>query len=105
MEFIERNYEIGDQNLICRFNLPNKTPRHIAPNGEYRCDYAMIWPDRELRSYAMGTDSVQALMLAMSSVFSYIECSEEYKAGKLFYLGELVTSAWGWHDGPPLLLT
>jgi hypothetical protein len=103
MVFVERKFEIGERELICRFDLPTITPRDIAPNGEYRCDYAIIWPDRERRSYAVGVDSIQALMLAMSSVFSDLECSEEYKTGQLFYLGELVTTNWGWHDGPPLL--
>ena len=37
-------------------------------NG-WRCDYVINWPERPVRrKYAMGVDSVQALILALSIV-------------------------------------
>lgn len=93
--FVEREFEIGDDRVICRFYQPTLTPKHIAPNGEYRCDYTISWPHRGRRSYAVGIDSIQALVLAMRSAFSDLEVSEEYESGQLKYLGEMVTANWG----------
>jgi hypothetical protein len=95
MGFVEREFEIGDDRVICRFFEPTMTPKHVAPGGEYRCDYTISWPDHDRRSYACGIDSIQALSLAMRSAFSDLENSKEYKSGSLTYLGEVPTAKWG----------
>ena len=95
MGFVEREFEIGNHRVLCRFYEPTMTPEHIAPGGEYRCDYTISWPRGDRRSYVCGIDSLQALMLAMRSAFSDIEYSDEYKNGQLTYLGEQVTVNWG----------
>jgi hypothetical protein len=81
--FIERQFELGDSaTVVLRFLRPE-------PDGDdYRCDYKIIWPDRELSAYAMGIDAVQALLLAMQKAHAYLLASPERKAGTLLYLGE-----------------
>ena len=81
--FIERRFELGDSATVTvRFLRPE-------PDGnDYRCDYKIVWPDRERSSYAMGIDAVQALLLAMQKAHVELQVSPEYKAGALCYLGE-----------------
>jgi len=81
--FIERRFELGDSaSVVLRFLRPE-------PDGDdYRCAYEIIWPDRARRSYAMGIDAVQALLLAMQKAHVELQVWPEYVSGALRYLGE-----------------
>ncbi len=81
--FVERQFELGDgATVVLRFLRPE-------PDGnDYRCDYKIVWPDRERSAYAMGVDAVQALLLAMQRAHMDLLVSPERKAGSLLYLGE-----------------
>ena len=45
------------------------------PDGrDWRCDYSIAWPTRPMRrGYAMGVDSTQALVLALSMASAELE--------------------------------
>jgi len=45
------------------------------PDGDdWRCEYLIAWPDRPVRrGYAMGVDSAQALILALSKSSTELE--------------------------------
>lgn len=92
--FIERQFELGDRNLVVRFYTPAK-----APGGEFQCWYSIGWPDGGVRRYACGLDSVQALMLAMRTVHSDLVESDAYKAGRLTWCDQAdLDLPPTWHD-------
>ncbi|MGI9375442.1 MAG: DUF6968 family protein [Tsuneonella suprasediminis] len=76
--FVERRFELDGGELAVCFFTPSK-----APGGEFQCRYVIGWPEREVRRFACGEDGLQALMLAMRTVHSYLVESEAYKAGRL----------------------
>ena len=80
-EFVERRFELNDQQVIARFAKPT-----LEPGGEYRCGWSLQWPDREKAAGARGIDGVQALLLAMKTVHTQLLDSVEYKTGRLTYL-------------------
>jgi hypothetical protein len=81
--FVERLFESGDATITARFLQPT-----LAPAGEYRCRYVVLWPDRVQASYACGIDGIQALMLAMKAVHDELMESDLYKSGTLTYLDQ-----------------
>ena len=81
--FIERQFELGGEaRVVVRFLRPE------SDRGDYRCDYKIVWPDRERSFHAFGIDAVQALMLAMQMAHVDLLLSPESKAGDLCWLGE-----------------
>ena len=81
--FVERAFESGDARITARFLQPT-----LAPGGEYRCRYAILWLDRVQQGYACGIDGIQALMLAMKSVHTELMESDLYKSGALTYVDQ-----------------
>ncbi len=83
--FTERRFELRDEEVVARFYAPA-----LAPGGEYQCRWEVQWPDKARRRQrrACGIDGVQALMLAMKSVWAELVESEEYRSGELTYLNE-----------------
>lgn len=48
--------------------------RPVRDRGDWRCDWIIHWFDRpEVRGYAVGVDSTQALLLAMAMVGGRLE--------------------------------
>lgn len=76
--FVERRFELDDGKVVARFHMPAQ-----APSGEYRCQWFLDWPDRQLSGKVCGEDGVQALMLAMKYVHLQLVESEAYRSGKL----------------------
>src|SRR5579875_3274989 len=66
--FIERRFELLDEEVVLHFNRP-----FLAPTRDYRCDWRVRWPDRDESSYAHGIDAIQALLLAMRSAHSRLK--------------------------------
>ncbi|MFW1859215.1 DUF6968 family protein [Acinetobacter defluvii] len=56
---------------------------------DYRCDFEIIGFLNNIKSYAMGSDSIQALFLALSRIAIILYTSEEYKHGRLTLYGSL----------------
>jgi hypothetical protein len=100
--FLERKFELDGGGLTVRFYTPCK-----APGGEFQCRYSIGWPDREVRRYASGLDGVQALMLAMRTVYTELIESDAYKAGRLTWCEQAdldLPPTWGdgsLYDTPP----
>jgi hypothetical protein len=93
--FVERTFESGNDAVVARFLQPI-----LAPGGEYRCRWTILWPDRVQHHYACGQDGVQALMLAMKSVHSELMESDLYKTGKLTYANQYdLDLPPGWGEG------
>jgi hypothetical protein len=91
--FIERMFESEDGVIMARFLRPTS-----EAGGEYKCRYAILWPERVQQRYALGVDGVQALMLAMKSVHTELMESDLYKAGKLTYANQYdldLPPSWG----------
>jgi len=94
--FLERVFELDDGGLIVRFCTPYK-----VPGGEFQCRYSIAWPEREVRRFACGLDSVQALMLAMRTVHSELVESDAYKAGRLTWCDQAdLDLPPTWNSGP-----
>jgi hypothetical protein len=103
MAFVERRFASPRGEVLARFGSP-----YLAPGGEYRCRWHIIWPDHERSLEAAGIDGLQALMLAMRTVHSELTESDEYKAGTLTYLDQTdldLPPTWGrgslYDAGPP----
>ena len=100
--FVERRFELDGGELAVRFYAPAK-----APGGEFRCRYAIGWPERESRRYVPGLDGVQALVLAMRTVHTELVDSEAYRAGRLTWCDQAdldLPPTWGagpLYDAPP----
>ncbi len=81
--FIERRFDLhGEGDVVVRWFRPE------PDQADFRCDYQIVWPDRERNSHAFGIDVVQALILAMQKAHVELLASPEYKAGMLRWLGE-----------------
>jgi hypothetical protein len=78
--FVERVFESGGGTTTARFYQPS-----LAPGGEYKCRWAIFWPDGVQQRHALGVDGIQALMLAMKTVHSELQQSDLYKSGNLTY--------------------
>ena len=64
-------------------------PIHIfaperAADGNWSCRYEVGWPDKKWEMAAWGTDSVQAIFLALQMIGSEIHSSSYHKVGALF---------------------
>ena len=81
--FVERRYKASAGDVLARFETP-----YLAPGGEYRCRWHLLWPDREQSREIAGIDGVQALMLAMRTVHGELAASPEHKEGMLTYLDQ-----------------
>jgi len=81
--FIERRMELeGTGGVLVRFLKP------VEDEEDYRCDYQIIWPDRERTFHGYGIDEVQALLSAMQNAHADLLSSTESKTGRLTWLGE-----------------
>ncbi|MFT3722559.1 MAG: hypothetical protein QM773_03145 [Hyphomonadaceae bacterium] len=78
------------------FELAGDPPEHVLleileahPDGvNWRCGYHVTGLNQDAFSfYGMGVDAVQALHIAMQNAASILYTSEEYKAGRLTWLG------------------
>jgi hypothetical protein len=56
----------------------------------WRCDYELSWPGYQHKFYVCGDDSWQALQLAMQIIPVMISVTDDFKAGRLGWLGERV---------------
>jgi hypothetical protein len=81
--FIERRLELkGTVGVIVQFLRP------VPDKESYRCDYKIIWPDRERIFHGFGIDEVQALILAMQNAHADLLSSTESKTGLLTWCDE-----------------
>lgn len=101
--FVERRFESATGEVIARFEVP-----YLAPLGEYRCRWHLIWEGGERSDWVAGIDGIQALMLAMRSVHALLTESEEYRDGRLTLDGQRdldLPPSWGsgplYEAGPP----
>jgi len=53
---------------------------------DYKCRYSIAWPDKVFNGYAMGVDSLQALLLALQKIQADILSAGPAKDGSLFWL-------------------
>lgn len=73
-----REYELNtDQKITVYVGKP------YLFKGDYRCDLEIVGFEKKIESYAMGTDSVQAIFLALTKIGTLLYTSEDYKNGKL----------------------
>ena len=80
--FVERRYELEPNlEVAARIFAPEER------DGCFCCDYLITWPDREKRFYGAGEDGIQALLHALMQVEVRLATSQEYKDGKLKWLG------------------
>ena len=81
--FIERRLELeGTAGVVVRFLKP------VQDEEDYRCDYQIVWPDRERTFHGFGIDEVQAVLSAMQNAHAELLATAESKAGRLTWLGE-----------------
>jgi hypothetical protein len=68
-------------------NLDKKITVYIGKpflyKGDYRCDLEIVGFEKKIESYAIGSDGVQAIVLALTKIGTLLYTSEEYSNGKL----------------------
>lgn len=52
---------------------------------EWRCNYAIGWPDDKAERWSSGVDAVQALQLAMMMIGAELYASDHHRDGRLFW--------------------
>lgn len=60
--------------------------RPIPIDGDYICHYRIHWPDSVFEGSAMGLDSLQALLLALSHIRADLESSDAATKGDLYWV-------------------
>lgn len=58
----------------------------VPDQDDWRCDYRIAWPGREVDGHAMGIDAVQALNLALQTAHIDLLLSPEGQGGELRWL-------------------
>jgi hypothetical protein len=69
--------------------------RVLLPYDEgqnWRCDYELSWPGYQRKFGACGEDSWQALQLAMQIIPVKISVTDDFKAGRLGWFGNRMTT-------------
>jgi len=61
--------------------------RPVPDDGPYRCEYQIVGIGSGKVRYAMGEDSMQALLLALQFIGTDLYTSDEAKAGRLTWFG------------------
>lgn len=79
-----REYEVGPEKKVTIYLF-----KPFLDEQDYRCNFEIIGLLKDIRSYAMGGDSIQALFLALNRVAIILYTSEEYKHGHLTLNGSL----------------
>jgi hypothetical protein len=59
-------------------------PREV--DGIWLCKFTIEWPDGELQMDSNGSDSVQAIELALKMIGAFLYTSDHHASGKLVWL-------------------
>lgn len=59
-------------------------PREVE--GAWLCKFTIEWPDGEIQMDANGSDSVQAIELALKMIGSFLYASDYHASGTLIWL-------------------
>jgi len=82
-----REFDYSDQagpaKVVALLGKPAIMPD--APNGDWYCPYVVEWPKERHEFYAGGIDELQALLMGISGLRSYLEYVVG-RAGKLTWL-------------------
>jgi hypothetical protein len=70
------------QHVLVAFAKPMRLPG----SSDYACFYQVVGGSRAGIRHAVGVDSVQALLLALTNAASELYTSSEYKEGRLAHL-------------------
>ena len=81
--YVERRFESARGEVLAHFETP-----YLAPGGEFRCRWRILWPDHESSRETAGIDGIQALLLAMKTVRLELVESNLYRSGDLTYLNQ-----------------
>jgi len=84
---------IAQRTLECRdANIPVVVsigmPVAVDEGANYFCPFAITGLSRAHKGRAGGVDGVQALILALQLAATHLYTSDEWKSGRLLYLGE-----------------
>lgn len=81
-----REYALDGQKGAVRVELhaPIKTPAH----DDFCCSFRLLGLGADLSSHACGIDPLQALTLALTKIGAVLYSSEEWRDGRLTWLGQ-----------------
>ena len=72
--------------------IPSPVTVALSPpfrfDNSWRCDFVIRGLEREVDFYATGADSMQALVLALQNIATFLYTSEEFIGGQLSWLGQ-----------------
>ncbi|MAN47092.1 MAG: hypothetical protein GYB49_08380 [Alphaproteobacteria bacterium] len=88
--FVEREIECATGDGLKKGYIQIFKP--VQDQDDWRCDYSLKWADYEKSFYAMGVDSFQSLQLALYIVPTVVSISQDFKDGRLQFLGEPLTN-------------
>jgi hypothetical protein len=87
----------GDDDVRIEFELPKQ---HEGDNGDYRCRYRITGLGADRISYAMGVDSLQALLLAVGRASNDLYASDAWRQGRLRWMADLINGDLGLRSAP-----
>lgn len=68
--------------------VPISIHQPIEEKVDWKCEYEIGWPTGSRKSYAVGIDSIQSVLLAIQKIGIELYTSDAHKAGKLAWLEE-----------------
>lgn len=84
MLIAERSLKIKSSTDDVEVPISIYLPREI--DGAWLCKFTIEWPDGDIQMDASGSDSVQAIELALKMIGAFLYASDHHAAGKLMWL-------------------
>jgi hypothetical protein len=81
---IERTLSIVDGSTIQKMKIGINFPRKQAA-GDFKCDFAIAWPDKPVSGTMYGVDAVQSLILSMNMIAFHLYRSNYHKERRMFW--------------------
>jgi hypothetical protein len=82
-----RKLELTENNSTRSVTIKIGKPQKFVDGDDYYCPFQVIGLGDEKINWSGGIDEVQALLLALEQIGLYLIESEEYKQGKLSWVG------------------
>jgi hypothetical protein len=78
--FIEREFTVDGQPVLCRFFQPE------ADGQDFACRFEIDWPEGQRQRRIFGIDPTQALLLAMEMAHVYLLMAREQQGRNVHWL-------------------
>ena len=85
-EIAVRHYDLAENGQRSDVTVRIFQPEPDPDGPHYRCKVQIEWPSDIKQLFAYGVDAIQALILALNLLGTYINTSQAVKEGRLVWL-------------------